>query len=284
MKSIELVICFLVLLILLSAISRNYVDIFIEGLVLLNLISHQFLYPDLVDYRHIVQTSAFSALSLLHVTLLMGPLSKFSKRFAPSLKHRRHIGVSVFLLGLIHSFFVIANYYKFDPKLIYSIEANLFGSTTLLILTALAGTSTNYFQSKVPVRIYNLIHTGLLASYILYILILNILGFTQLVTWQILSLLGIILVWSLILPWTLPRKLFIRVNGWKQLHFLVYLAYFALIIHSWTGYFQYEKLAMQLTFWVPFVVVAAVHIAGWTRKLQAKSRMAELNANPPSLS
>lgn len=267
------------LIVLLSILTRNYVDLFIASFVVVNIVAHRLLYPDMIYYRHIAQTTALCAFTLLQISLCMGPLAKFSKRFARLLIHRRHIGVSVFLLALTHALFIISNYYEFDLKLLYGVGPNIFGSTALFILTALAGTSINYFKTKVKVEFYSLLHSGLLLFYILYVGILYFFGFINLLPWQILAIVVFVVIWLFFAPWTLPKRLFLRVNGWKQLHYLVYIAYASVIIHAWTGFFLYEKLPMQIVFWSGILSVISLHIVGWIRKLRMNRQVGLLTTS-----
>lgn len=253
----------LAFLIVLSMASKNWIDLILLIFVVCNVLLHQLLYPNLDDTRHIVQSTAFTAFTLLQITLLIGPLTRINKRFSPLFRHRRHVGVASFLLALIHANFVIAKYYEFNPKLTYSVSANYFGSTALIILSALAFTSTNYFQTKLPTKYYNLMHTGLLLFYIAYTLGMSALGILDLDTFHYVIFAGFVIFWILIAPWSLSKKLFLRVNAWKQLHYLVYIAYLSIIIHAWSGYFILQPLPMQATFWISTTVVFLIHIYGW---------------------
>jgi len=261
---------------ILALLAKNYLDLFLVAFLGINMIAHTLLYPGLTDLRHIAQVTALTALNYLHITLLMGPLAKLSKRFAPYLKHRRHVGVSVFLLAFVHANFIIAQYYNFNIENMYGVTSNFFGTTALMILSVMALTSMNYFQHKMSLKSYNLIHTGFLLFYVFYVVMLNVLGLLRFETWQLVFVFAFIIFWLATAPWTLPRKLFLRVNGWKQLHYLVYIAYIAVVIHAWTGYFVVEEKPMQVFFWVWVVLVVCVHIYGWivrfrnSRKLKQK--------------
>lgn len=258
-------------LLLLSLLARNWVNMILLLLVAGNVLLHQLMYPNLDDTRHIVQATAFTAFTFLQITLVIGPLTRINKRFAPLFRHRRHVGVATFLLAFIHANFVIAKYYEFNPELIYSLSANYFGSTALIILSALAFTSTNYFQTKLPTKYYNLIHTGLLLFYIAYTLGLSALGILNLETFHYVIFTGFIIFWLLIAPWSLPAKLFLRVNAWKQLHYLVYLAYLSVIFHAWKGYFVLQPTSMQATFWITIIAVISVHTYGWLLRLKKRN-------------
>jgi hypothetical protein len=50
----------------------------------------------------LIRALGTAALLLLHVILCIGPLCRLNQRFLPLLYNRRHLGVSMFLLGLAH--------------------------------------------------------------------------------------------------------------------------------------------------------------------------------------
>jgi DMSO/TMAO reductase YedYZ heme-binding membrane subunit len=258
------------LILLLTLVAKNWVDLILVAIVAGNVLLHQIMFPNLDDTRHIVQATAFTAFTFLQITLVIGPLTRINNRFAPLFRHRRHVGVATFLLAFIHANFVIAKYYDFNPELIYLVTANYFGSTALIILSALAFTSTNYFQTKLPTKYYNLIHTGLLLFYISYTLGMSALGILNLESLHYVIFGGFVIFWILIAPWSLPTKLFLRVNAWKQLHYLVYLAYFSVIFHAWKGYFVLQPFPMQVTFWITIISVISIHSYGWFLRLKKR--------------
>lgn len=266
--SLDLFWLMLTILAILALLARNYLDLFLVVFAGVMMFMHTLLYPGLSDFRHIAQVTALTALTYLHFTLLMGPLAKLSKRFAPYLKHRRHVGVSVFLLAFTHANFIIVNYYNFDLENVYGVSSNFFGTTALMILSVMALTSMNYFQYKMSLQAYNLLHSGSLAFYLIYIAVLSSLGFLYFQAWQLIFVIVFTIFWLATAPWTLPKRIFLRVNGWKQLHYLVYIAYVAVIIHAWTGYFVVEERPMQIFFWVWVALVAGVHIYGWIVRLK----------------
>lgn len=265
------------LIFLLCLLAKNWVDLILLALVAGNVLLHQLMYPNLDDTRHIVQATAFTAFTFLQITLVIGPLTRINKRFSTLFRHRRHVGVATFLLAFVHANFVIASYYEFNPELIYSVTANYFGSTALVILSALAFTSTNYFQTKLSSKFYNLIHTGLLVFYIAYTLGISGFGILKLDTFHYLIFACFIIFRLLIAPWSLPKKLFIRVNSWKQLHYLVYIAYISLIIHAWTGFFALQPLTMQITFWITIFAVVSIHAFGWLMRLKKRNSITPPN-------
>ena len=45
------------------------------------------------------------AIVLLHIILIIGPLTRLNSKYLPILYNRRHLGVSMFLAALIHGIF-----------------------------------------------------------------------------------------------------------------------------------------------------------------------------------
>ncbi|MBE9030272.1 ferric reductase-like transmembrane domain-containing protein [filamentous cyanobacterium LEGE 11480] len=58
--------------------------------------------PDLEMRGLDIRAFGSAAFILLHVILSIGPLCRFDRRFLPLLYNRRHMGVTMFFLGLIH--------------------------------------------------------------------------------------------------------------------------------------------------------------------------------------
>src|SRR5215211_443804 len=76
-----------------------YLGIFIS----LNLI----FYPQVTAETLLIRSTSTLAVLLLHVILSIGPLTRLSKKFLPLLYNRRHLGVTMFTLALIHGSFSI---------------------------------------------------------------------------------------------------------------------------------------------------------------------------------
>lgn len=72
-----------------------YVGLFAGGAALLR--------PDLTAETILIRGVGSAAYLLLHLVLSIGPLARLDPRFLPLLYNRRHMGVTVFLLGLVHA-------------------------------------------------------------------------------------------------------------------------------------------------------------------------------------
>jgi nitrite reductase/ring-hydroxylating ferredoxin subunit/DMSO/TMAO reductase YedYZ heme-binding membrane subunit len=162
---------------------------------------------------------------------------------------------------------VLSWYFNYTPEYTYTTTFVFFGSTGLYVLSAMALTSWDIAQKKIPTKWWNVIHTGLLVGYVGYIAF-----FMQyvldLATWHKVTLSLFLLFWVCMTPWGLPKKLLRRVSGWKQLHMLVYIAYASLVIHIWTGTLEFvEAEWLRMGFWALTILVVGSHVVGWVMML-----------------
>src|ERR1041384_6803167 len=79
-------------------------------LVLFGVLS-KVLFPLITDEILLMRAFAAAAFVLLHVILCIGPLCRLDRRFLPLLYNRRHAGVTMCLLGLVHAVLVIITYH-----------------------------------------------------------------------------------------------------------------------------------------------------------------------------
>ena len=69
-------------------------------------------YPTITIETAIIRGTALIAVILLHIILMIGPLSRIHRMFLPLLYNRRHLGVSMFLIALIHGVFCIIQFHS----------------------------------------------------------------------------------------------------------------------------------------------------------------------------
>ena len=69
------------------------------------------LQPSITFETLIIRATALAAFVLLHLILAIGPLSRINPAFLPLLYNRRHAGVSMFILALIHGAFCIIQFH-----------------------------------------------------------------------------------------------------------------------------------------------------------------------------
>src|SRR6266850_6795223 len=69
------------------------------------------LFAHVTDEIMLMRAFGTAAFLLLHVILCIGPLCRFNPNFLPMLYNRRHAGVTMFTLGLIHATLVAITYH-----------------------------------------------------------------------------------------------------------------------------------------------------------------------------
>ena len=94
------------------------------------------LFPYVTDEIMLVRAFGTAAFLLLHVILCIGPLCRLNPKFLPLLYNRRHAGVTMFTLGLIHAILVVITYHA--------------GGDTNPILSIFKGSPLNGSVSGVP--------------------------------------------------------------------------------------------------------------------------------------
>lgn len=170
----------------------------------------------------IIRSTAISALLLLHFILCIGPLARLDRRFLPLLYNRRHLGVAVFFLGLIHAVFSVIQFHALGDNnplvsifTAYKMEYGIFAST---------GSPAHF-----PFEPFGLISLS----------ILFLMAATSHDFW--LRILG--------------------ASFWKTLHILVYVAYGSLVAHVAFGALQYERNpALSTMVVVGFVSLFGLHL------------------------
>lgn len=143
--------------------------------------------PHLTVETLIIRGSSVSALLLLHVTLCIGPLARLDTRFLPLLYNRRHLGVTMFLLALVHGGFAIVQFhalgdenplvsvfiaYQRDYRVFVDGRVNVahfpfepFGVAALVILFLMAATSHDFWLRNLGASFWKAMHLGVYAAY-----------------------------------------------------------------------------------------------------------------------
>ena len=131
----------------------------------------------------IIRAFGSLAIVMLHVILIIGPLSRLNTRFLPILYNRRHLGVSMFLAALIHGGFSLFQFHFLgNTNPIYSLfTSNMdYGSLTnfpfqvlgflaLLILFVMASTSHDFFLANLNSKVWKRLHMMVYLAYALII-------------------------------------------------------------------------------------------------------------------
>lgn len=141
-------------------------------------------FPLITDEILIIRTFGVAAFVLLHVILCIGPLCRLNPKFLPLLYNRRHAGVTMFLLALIHAVLVIATYHAgsdTNPILSIFVSSPLTGSVAgvpfqpfgffaLVILFLMAATSHDFWLANLSAPVWKSLHMLVYVAYALLVL------------------------------------------------------------------------------------------------------------------
>ena len=142
------------------------------------------LFPFVTDEIMLIRAFAAAAFVLLHVILCIGPLCRLDKRFLPLLYNRRHAGVTMCLLGLLHAALVIITYhaggdtnpilsiFKGSPltNSIAGVPFQPFGFFALVILLLMAATSHDFWLANLSAPVWKSLHMLVYGAYGLLVL------------------------------------------------------------------------------------------------------------------
>jgi nitrite reductase/ring-hydroxylating ferredoxin subunit/DMSO/TMAO reductase YedYZ heme-binding membrane subunit len=142
------------------------------------------LYPYITAEILIIRATGVAAFALLHIILCIGPLCRLNPKFLPLLYNRRHAGVTLFLVALIHAVMVIATYHAggdINPFLSIFVSSPLtgsiagvpfqaFGFFALLILFLMAATSHDFWLANLSAPVWKSLHMLVYVAYALLVL------------------------------------------------------------------------------------------------------------------
>lgn len=140
--------------------------------------------PEMTAETVIIRGFGSLAVLMLHIILVIGPLTRLNSRFLPLLYNRRHLGVSMFLAALIHGVFSIIQFHTlgkvnpiysiFTENMQYGSLANfpfqVLGFLALLILFVMASTSHDFFLHNLSAKIWKRLHMMVYFAYGLIIM------------------------------------------------------------------------------------------------------------------
>src|SRR5664279_4991465 len=67
--------------------------------------------PQVTFETLLIRSSSTLAVLLLHIILSIGPVCRINKKFLPLLYNRRHLGVTMFFVALVHGAFSILQFH-----------------------------------------------------------------------------------------------------------------------------------------------------------------------------
>ena len=123
------------------------------------------------------------AFLLLTFILCIGPLARMTDRFKPFLYNRRHLGVTTFLIALIHAALVMLWYHGFsetnplvslfisNPRYdsLAGFPFEVLGFGALLIMFLMAATSHDFWNANLGPGVWKTLHMGVYLAYTLLI-------------------------------------------------------------------------------------------------------------------
>ncbi len=152
---------------------------------LLVFISAQMLFfPNISIETLIIRATGLLAFFMLHLILSIGPLTRLNKRFLPLLYNRRHLGVTMLLIALIHGIFNIIQFHTLgdtDPisslfiaNLQYGSLVNFpfqtLGFFALIILFIMAATSHDFWLKNLSSKLWKSLHMMVYLAYALLVM------------------------------------------------------------------------------------------------------------------
>jgi len=171
------------------------------------------LYPTATAETLLIRGFGTLALVLLHVILCIGPLCRLNRRFLPLLYNRRHLGVAMFLVALVHGVFSIIQFHALgDTMPLVSLFVSntrynslpefpfqALGFAALLILFVMAATSHDFWLHNLSAPAWKRIHMLVYLAYALLVahVVLGTLQTDRNVVLAVLLGVGIVLVTAL---------------------------------------------------------------------------------------
>ncbi len=142
------------------------------------------LFPLITDEILLIRAFGAAAFVLLHIILCIGPLCRLNKKFLPLLYNRRHAGVTMCLLGLVHAVLIVITYHAggdLNPILsifrgsplvgsIAGVPFQPFGFFALAILMLMAATSHDFWLANLSAPVWKSLHMLVYLAYGLLVL------------------------------------------------------------------------------------------------------------------
>lgn len=152
------------------------------GLYLILFVTLQLVfYPEITPETLIIRATGSLAFLMLHLILSIGPLARIDTRFLPLLYNRRHLGVSLFLVALIHGIFNLIQFHALgnvDPLLslftsntqyqsLGDFPFQVLGFFALIILFLMAATSHDFWLKNLSPKVWKSLHMMVYLAYAL---------------------------------------------------------------------------------------------------------------------
>ncbi len=142
------------------------------------------LFSHVTDEIMLMRAFGTAAFLLLHIILCIGPLCRLNPKFLPMLYNRRHAGVTMFTLGLVHAALVVVTYHAggdtnpilsiFKGSLLSGSVSGVpfqpFGFFALIILFLMAATSHDFWLANLSAPVWKSLHMMVYVAYALLVL------------------------------------------------------------------------------------------------------------------
>jgi len=142
-----------------------------------------FLFPTATAETLLIRGFGSCAFLFLTIVLCIGPLCRLDPRFLPFLYNRRHLGVTTFLLGLIHGVFSIVQFHSqgdTDPivslflsntnfRSLPDFPFQILGFFALIILFLMAATSHDFWLRNLTPPVWKALHMLVYIAYALLV-------------------------------------------------------------------------------------------------------------------
>ena len=163
-------------------------DLLMFGLIIVYLAvfigSQLAFFPSISPEALIIRSTGTLAIIMLHIILMIGPLSRLSTRFLPLLYNRRHLGVTMFLMASIHAGLSMLQFHGFSDThpLVAIFTSNpqyasisqfpfqIFGFFALLILFFMAVSSHDFWLKNLSPVVWKGLHMLVYLAYLLLVL------------------------------------------------------------------------------------------------------------------
>ena len=167
---------------------KRWYDRVMLGLIVLYLVAfialQLLLHPDISPETMIIRATGTLSFLMLHIILSIGPLTRINRRFLPLLYNRRHLGVTMFLIALIHGLFNIIQFHSLgnaDPVLslftsnihygsLVNFPFQVLGFFALVILFLMAATSHDFWLNNLSPRVWKSLHMLVYIAYALLVM------------------------------------------------------------------------------------------------------------------
>ena len=162
----------------------NFIFIAFMLLYLLAFTGMQLFFNPLVSIETLlIRATGTLAFLMLHIILMIGPLCRINYKFMPLLYNRRHLGVTMFLVALIHGIFNLITFHALgdtDPiSSLFTANPNynsfrnfpfqILGFFGLLILFAMAASSHDFWLKTMTSKVWKTLHRFVYLAYLLIV-------------------------------------------------------------------------------------------------------------------